>query len=293
MPRCGGLDLQLLPHEVLDAQVGARERVAPHLEHPAKDGVGLSVGLEFNAEIEPERRHLLQSLDVHQRRRGSHRLHGQMVAAKVALHHLRLLARNGRHVRKEKGHVELGRGPVGDVLEDEVVCLGDEDVVFHHARAPCVALEHLAHRPRAVDHLKPSRRLTRSLLDDDGWHGIDKSVWLGTARREQPREARHLGAHTVLLHLFEVVVHNLRLPLLVDGRLSGEDHVERSAARRAWLVGSDPSAPCEVVGRVRLGVGHRQPILRTIEKPLAAEGRLRVFTCISVGYGCLTQGRRV
>ena len=113
----GGLDLELLPHVVLDAHARACNRVAPHLEHPTKGSVGGPVGLEVDRELVPERRQLLEVVYMHDRGRRTHWLHRQMVAVVVALDHGGLLRGHWRHIREEEGDVELGRRAVGNVVQ--------------------------------------------------------------------------------------------------------------------------------------------------------------------------------
>lgn len=45
--------LELLPHDVPDAQLRRRQGIAPHLEHPAEDLVGLGIALEVEGELKP------------------------------------------------------------------------------------------------------------------------------------------------------------------------------------------------------------------------------------------------
>mmetsp|Transcript_57735 Transcript_57735/g.132594 ORF Transcript_57735/g.132594 Transcript_57735/m.132594 type:complete len:334 (-) Transcript_57735:272-1273(-) len=271
MPRRRWLNLQLLPDVVLDAQICARERVAPHLEHPPEGCVCLPVRLELDREVEPQRRHLPERLDVHHRRRWPDGLHAQVVAAEEALHNARLLLRHRRHVGKEEGHVELRCRTIGNIPQNQVVCLCYQHVLLAHAPPPLVGLEHRIERPRPVDHLETACCVLPRLLDHNRWHRRHQAVGCGARRGEQPREARHLGARAASLHLLKVVVHDLRLPLLVHRRLRGQDHVEGPAPLGAFGARLDELAPGQVVGRGALSVGNRQPVLRAVEQPFGTQ----------------------
>ena len=138
-------------------------------------------------------------------------------------------------------------------------------------------LEELVHRPRPVDHLEAARLVVAELRHRHGRHRVHQPVGLAVGRREQPREAGHLAARPhVALRLAEVVVEDLRLPLLVQRRLRRQDRVVRPPPRRARLAGRTPRATAGRSARRPRRRGRAASSARAVEQLLRAQRRRRV-----------------
>ena len=113
---------------------------------------------------------------------------------------------------------------------------------------------------RPIEHAKMAilcQDLRRQLLDKDRRNVLLDPVGLAMRARAEASEARHLSTRPVARALLlPMVVHDARLPLVVDGTLRGEERVVRPPGR--WAVGGRCGAGCccSHVGRCgRLGCG--------------------------------------
>mmetsp|Transcript_16276 Transcript_16276/g.53570 ORF Transcript_16276/g.53570 Transcript_16276/m.53570 type:complete len:403 (+) Transcript_16276:1152-2360(+) len=238
-PRRGGLDLQLLPDKVFDAKRGARDRVAPHLEHPPEHAAGLVVSLECKGEAEPARREAPQQRQVDQHRRWPAGVDDGRVEA-VPRDDGAQLGRLGLHVPEGVADRPLGCGAVGQRAQEDVVRLRDEDVVLddlRHLAAPHLG-EELRDAVRPVHHREAKVARVASLaaaaargelVDEDGGDLSHKRVRPPRRRVQHAREAPNLAARVGRSLALVVVVHDPRLPRLVERVLRGEQHVVRAA----------------------------------------------------------------
>lgn len=231
-PGSRGLDLELLPHEVLDPVPRAGDGVAPHLEHPPKALVRLGVALELDREVKPVARDRLELLLVQQRGRRPRRLHVLERPFPPLAHDARVVRQLRRaHVGEVKPDGHLRARAVRDGLEQDVVALQDEHVVLEHALRVHVRPQELEHAPRAIDHLEAARLVVAELRAHVRRHQRHQAVWLAVGRGEQPGERDHVGAVFGPLLLDEVVVGEVRLPLHVLFFLYSQQRVERASAR--------------------------------------------------------------
>eukprot|EP00966_Prymnesium_polylepis_P161286 3727303-Prymnesium_polylepis.1 len=117
------LNLEGVEHAVLDPERRRRDRVAPHLEHPAEALVGKRVALERERDVVPERREAPQHRLVHEQRRRPHILHVAPRRARRVLVDDALVAGRAVHVAKAEGDRRLLGGQVAQRLHEHVVRL--------------------------------------------------------------------------------------------------------------------------------------------------------------------------
>mmetsp|Transcript_24197 Transcript_24197/g.57802 ORF Transcript_24197/g.57802 Transcript_24197/m.57802 type:complete len:260 (-) Transcript_24197:107-886(-) len=149
----GRLRLQLLHHEVADAQPRRCERPRPHLEHPAEGLVGLLIALEGEAQLPVRLDHRPQLLLVDDHRRRADRVDGVRVV--VLGHHRPQLGRVVlvRHVVEAEADRRALRSAVGRRPHQQVVRLHDEEVRLGDPGIGRV-LEELPQPPWPVHHHK-------------------------------------------------------------------------------------------------------------------------------------------
>mmetsp|Transcript_44007 Transcript_44007/g.145794 ORF Transcript_44007/g.145794 Transcript_44007/m.145794 type:complete len:611 (+) Transcript_44007:428-2260(+) len=241
---CARLDLELFDEPVDDALRGGGDRVAPHLLHPALDHpLRLGVGAEPQREVEPLLVDAAQLVEVDEERRRADGLHALVRPSGPVLLDHPLLRRLRKHVPKHKGRRLLRSGEVRDGAHDDVVRLEDEHIVTRLSDL-CEegrALHQLLDRVWPVEDAKVEVRrqhLRAQLHREERRDLAFEPVGPPAGRRAQPREGRHVGALAAGRGgLLPVVVHDARLPLLID-RPRRRQHGVVGTPPRAAVVGS-------------------------------------------------------
>mmetsp|Transcript_58623 Transcript_58623/g.127320 ORF Transcript_58623/g.127320 Transcript_58623/m.127320 type:complete len:269 (-) Transcript_58623:546-1352(-) len=226
-----GLDLHD-HHLVSDADRGGGDGVSPHLEHPVLYDLG---GLRRPAQrvraVEPLLRHAPQVSRLDDQRRGANRLDLRRISLGPAHVDHVVVPRARVHIAKTVRRRLGGAGQIGNGLHVDVVRLRHHHVLLLDPLVEPRLLEKLNDGVRPVEYPEIAVVLEHrvgQLLDEDGRYVIFEPVWLSILRGAQAREACHLSARPARRRLLlPVVVHDARLPAVIDRSLTGEQRVER------------------------------------------------------------------
>ena len=136
---------------------------------------------------------------------------------------------------------EAGLGHVGHRLDEQMVCLRDQQVRLR--KLEVAAPERDQQRVWPVEHDKVERLRWSELGDEDRRQLVHQPVGLGAGRGQQPRKPSHVAARRVSLQLHVVVVEYSRLPFLVDPCGGSEQHMVRPplgfARGAGWMSGTN------------------------------------------------------
>ena len=142
------LDLEVGKLLVAQTELGGGDRVAPHLDNPAECGVCRAVRLEGHRSLAPAFHDLFEvaAVDDHRARAdGLHLLVRVLPAFRPHLLDDRRVRRIGAHVVEDMPHRRTLDRAVRDRLDQDVVGLGDVDVLLADLRAPVLGAQQLLH----------------------------------------------------------------------------------------------------------------------------------------------------